>query len=142
MATFLMDGEKGRSQVPVMVGQGEDSLDLLVGEAGRPQADAQLGEADGAVLVRVDYSERLPYAVLQELGHRAVPARGGGAEQVDELGETDLPVTVLVRHGEADLDLLLGEADGAAALRLRRYPARGRWPIWRWGSCYQSLPGI
>jgi len=32
--------------IPVMVGQGKDSLDLLVREAGGPQADAQLSEAD------------------------------------------------------------------------------------------------
>ena len=32
--------------LPVMVGQGKDSLDLLVREAGGPQADAQLSEAD------------------------------------------------------------------------------------------------
>ena len=59
-----------------MVGQGKDSLDLLVREAGGPQADAQLSEADCAVPVRVNDVECLPYAVLQELGHGAISAGG------------------------------------------------------------------
>ena len=94
-----------------MVGQGKDSLDLLVREAGGPQADAQLSEADCTVPVRVDDVECLPYAVLQELGHGAISAGGGAAEKVDELRKADLAISILVGNGEADLNFLLGEAD-------------------------------